>query len=154
MSFILPAEEMDARRLVPALRKDDVEEVHATLGPEVDIEKTLIQCLRDSDAAWSAFTPEGMVGVLFGVRTMSTGAGCIWLLGSDAINAHYREFLRQCRPIIADLNKRWPVLWNLVYANNPQRLRWIRWVGCELVRFHPEWGPMKAPFFEFERRLR
>ncbi len=58
-----------------------------------------------------------------------TGKGTPWMLASTAIEAAQVPFLRACRPVVAEMRRRYPELANVVHAENHVAIRWLRWVG-------------------------
>lgn len=75
--------------------------------------------------------PEIMLGV---VRdgTILSGRGVIWLLGTDAVVDHARDFLRISRPACRDFLSRYPIMWNYVDERNVVAWRWLEWLGADI----------------------
>lgn len=68
---------------------------------------------------------DGKVVCLFGV---SNGLHP-WLLASDDLLRHRREFLRASRAWVEGVRREYPVLYNWVGADNVLAIRWLRWLG-------------------------
>ena len=79
----------------------------------------------------------------------STSGGCVWLLGSDELLKHRREFLRRSKEIINDLHVRYGKLWNAVWAGNTEHIRWLEWCGFTVHR--PPFYFNKQPFLSFHK---
>jgi hypothetical protein len=140
----------DAAIVSERLRDADRREVRASGGDPllslqagVSQSRPAITCLVDG-------TPE----VIFGVVPGGPSTGYVWLLGSDAIVRHRTHFLRLSGTWVSIFHERYPVLTNVVDERNTVHLRWLRWLGFEFIRRHPDWGPERRPFIEFKREVR
>lgn len=60
------------------------------------------------------------------------GIGAPWLLGTDAVEKHQRQFLRRSLEWRSELLKRYLILRNFVHAENKVSIRWLKWLGFEL----------------------
>jgi hypothetical protein len=135
---IRPATFRDALTLV--LRRADREEVEALSGR--DPRAVLVESVERSTYAWAGLA-DGNLVCLFGVcpMTLVGVTGVPWLLGSDAVCAYSRPFLRRNRAFVHAMLKEYPVLRNVVDARNAVSIRWLRWLGFTLG----EPMPMGAP---------
>lgn len=70
-----------------------------------------------------------------------------WLLGSDRILAHWREFARRSRTELDRLRRGRP-LSNHVDARNIVHVRWLRWLGAQILPAEP-YGLRRLPFYPF-----
>lgn len=145
---IRPATMDDARRLV--LRRADREEIDALTGR--DPQAMLAESVARSASAWAG-RADGALVCLFGVVPVSlTGVtGIPWLLGSDAVAAYGRPFLRRNRAYVRAMLRDFPVLANVVDARNAVSIRWLRWLGFTLGTPQPM-GIKGLPFIPFEMR--
>lgn len=138
----------DAVDLAPRLRRSDVEEIWAASasGPNDAL-------LRAVEAGGWAGTVDGQVEAIFGVAplTLLGGVGCIYLLGSDAIERHAVPFLRLSRRYVGAMREDYAVLTNWVDARNETSIRWLRWLGFAIMSPAP-FGPFGLPFHRFEMR--
>lgn len=141
----------DVELLAPKVRKADQDEIYAAFG--VDVVTGLQMSFDLSTHAWSGEI-DGELICLFGVgpRSILTGNGSPWLIGSDEIEKHSRLFLRNCRPIVQDMLNSYPTLTNWIDARNKTSIRWLRWLGFEIHQARP-WGYLQMPFHKFEMRL-
>ena len=89
--------------------------------------------LRKSALAWVGII-DGRPEVMWGVRDLNvlTSTAAPWLLGTDAVETHYRVFLRQSVDWRDQLLQRYAVLRNVVDDRNEVSKRWLRWMGFEL----------------------
>lgn len=74
--------------------------------------------------------------------------GIPWMLTSNLVNVHYREFLRAAPILLNDMKKEAVVLINMVDARNKISIKWLKWMGFEIhnpVPFGPD-GMLFHPF--------
>jgi hypothetical protein len=71
---------------------------------------------------------------MFGVADLNilTGLGAPWLLGTDAVDRNYRQFLRRSLSWREQLSQRYDVLRNFVDDRNEVSKRWLEWMGFTL----------------------
>ncbi|MHB0785575.1 phage protein Gp13 family protein [Bradyrhizobium sp. 5.13L] len=110
------------------MRKADRDEIAAASGKSPA--EALAFSLRKSSQAWTAII-DGRPEVMFGVADLNilAGVGAPWLLGTDAIDRHFRQFLRRSVSWRDQLLRRYPVLRNFVDDRNVVSIRWLRWLG-------------------------
>lgn len=142
-----PATPDDAALFAPRLRESDRREIVGLMGEE--IEQGLRRSIAESE--WAVVASIGGEPVYVSGKSMfPTGAGCPWLVGTDLIAQHRREFLRTTRLLTARMVSESPLLINLVAAENETSIRWLRWLGFDVRDDNPivvrEGG---LPFFIF-----
>lgn len=149
--YVRPATQDDVNLLAPNLRQADILEckLNAGLEPGDALQMGLDLSAEVHSIMSAAGKPLGMFGV---GRTVMKGVGCVWMLASDRLIDYKWQFLRDSRKWVDHLHTDWPVLWNYVYAKNELHLKWLRWLGFELLKLHPRYGAGQAPFFEFVRK--
>lgn len=127
------------------LREADRQELSAGSGETPA--QAITRGLEASCESWTILAPEGPIA-MFGVCPLVTGCAAVWLLGSDGIKTHYREFARRSQGIFDDLADRYGLLTNLVHPENTLHLRWLQWLGCEFgtATAHPVSGEPFIPF--------
>lgn len=132
------------------MRRADVEEIKAASGksPREALEFSLD---RSNEAYTILF--DGEPAAMFGVGWVNiiNGIGAPWLLGTDAIEANYRHFLRGSKWWIAQLTNRYDVLCNVVDDRNTVSKRWLRFLGFEFSEPFIL-GVERRPFRKFELR--
>ena len=135
----------DAAMVAGAMRAADVRELwrvaHYTPAHATEA------ALQVSDEAWCG-TVDGVPACLFGLA-WGPGFRVPWLLGTDAVAANGRAFLRLNRPVVARWRAAWPSLRNMVDAENAVAIRWLEWLGARIGAPEP-WGVERAPFRPFE----
>lgn len=148
MIEIVPARACHLRRLAEVMRQADRDEIEARSG------RTPLGALMGSYRASSmcrVVLIDGKPEVIFGVGTLNVlaGVGSPWLLGSDAVWQHRKEFMRQSRVWLRQLSARYQVLRNVVDCRNAASIRWLGWLG---FRFSQPFDHRGRPFMLFEMR--
>jgi len=151
MFRIIPSTEEHALIIAPRMRGADVEEVRAASG------RTPVGALLYSlDRSDFAYTVEfdGVPETMFGCGTIDliNRVGAPWLLGTDALERHYRHFLRGSRYWSAEMAARYSMLRNIVDDRNAVSKRWLEWMGFKLSEPRPM-GYEKRPFRIFEMKV-
>ncbi len=145
------ATDAHALDMAPRLRAADREEVAASSG------RSPLEALRYSLAASShavsALDPVGRVVCMFGVGVVDLmgGVGAPWLLGSDLMADHRREFARRSRAYLPLMLAHYPNLENAVDARHVEAIRWLEWLGFTIGDPKPI-GRSGAMFRPFEMR--
>jgi hypothetical protein len=113
------------------MRQADVDEVWASSRSTPH--HALMSSLDQSQQAWTALF-DGQPEVMFGVADLNilTSTGAPWLLGTDAVVTHRRQFLRRSVWWRGKLLERYEVLKNFVHDDNVLSKRWLNWLGFTL----------------------
>ncbi|WP_313609244.1 hypothetical protein [Rhizobium sp.] len=136
--------------IAPRMREADKEEVFAAVGRGPA--SALLHSLRRSDFAYTVEfdgIPETMFGC--GTTNIIANVGAPWLLGTHAIEAHYRHFLRGSLYWVREMRQRYKLLQNVVDDRNEVSKRWLEWMGFTLSEPHP-FGYEQRPFRIFEMK--
>lgn len=148
--FVYPAHADDIGWIAERMRKADVEEIRAASGK--DPREALEYSLDRSNEAYTVVF-DGEPAAMFGVGWINilNGIAAPWLLGTDAVEANYRHFLRGSRWWIERLKGRYLLLTNVVDDRNVVSKRWLQWMGFTL---HEPFilGVERRPFRKFELR--
>ena len=148
---VRPARMSDAQALAPRLREADRMEIRARSGadPRVALESGI----RRSRPCCALLDDAGQVLALFGVSPYPGIAafGVVWMLGSDALVARRAMFLRTAKFCIAQLHRRYPMLGNVIDARNTVHIRWLQWMGFEMLQRVECFGVEQRPFIAFRR---
>lgn len=128
---IIPAAMDHVAPIAERMRPADVAEVLASSGKSPH--EALMFSLTGSSQAWTAAL-DGQPEVMFGVADLNilTGLGAPWLLGTDAVERNYRQFLRRSLSWREQLSERYSVLRNFVDDRNEVSKRWLSWMGFTL----------------------
>lgn len=70
-------------------------------------------------------TPIGMCGTV----PVTESTARVWLLGTGAINANFRPFLRACKPVIKVLQDSFEEIENFVPVDHHETIMWLSWCG-------------------------
>jgi hypothetical protein len=147
---VIPATSDHLQFIADNMRKADVDELMAMSGstPQEAIEKSL----GSSDWCFVGLADEVPM-CAFGVGTVSllSRVGVPWLLGTKAIETHYRAFARGSVMWRDYMKARYDMLVNAVDARNTLSKRWLMWLGFTLSEAVPM-GVSKLPFHPFELR--
>ena len=92
----------------------------------------------------------GRVMCIWGVGKISylSKEGIPWMLTSDLVDKHYREFLRQGPKLVENIKKEAVVLINMVDTRNRKSIKWLKWLGFTIHDPVP-FGPDKMLFHPF-----
>ncbi|WP_112953551.1 hypothetical protein [uncultured Agrobacterium sp.] len=136
--------------IAPRMREADREEVFAAVGRGPA--SALLHSLERSDFAHTVLfddVPELMFGC--GTTNILTRTGAPWLLGTDALERHARDFLRGSLHWVAEMRQRYTLLQNVVDDRNVVSKRWLQWLGFTLSDPQP-FGYEQRPFRIFEMK--
>ena len=148
MRIIEPA---DAAWIAPHMRGIDILEAWHLTGIEAE------QALRMTIAA----TPEPVAGWIDGKlvaawgvipRTIACRTGIPWLVATDAMEGVWMSFLTLSEAELEEVAEGYDVLTNFVWVENEKAIRWLQWLGFEMVET-VYMGAEHAPFYRFEKRI-
>lgn len=142
----------DLVHIAANLRLADANELRATHGDDVDIRHRLIQSVKASEEAFTAFTAYGEPMAVFGVAPISLlgGEGCPWMLGTNTMLRYGRELVTLGRAHADRWNCKYPLLYNYVDARNLRSIAWLRRTGFNILKAEPR-GAQGLPFHRLER---
>lgn len=145
---IVPATYEHAQKLVPRLRKGDLQEIAAATGASP--EDALVSSVASSVVSW-AWLCNGRVLALFGVAPYPgrPGVGVPWLLGAKGIEKHKVFFVRRSREYVRLMLEQFPVLENWVDSRNTPSIQWLAWCGFHFAEVRPFFGIQRLPFIRF-----
>lgn len=148
MIEIVPARPSHLRRIAAVMRQADRDEIMAASGRSPL--SALSFSFRNSRMCWVALV-DGKPEVIFGAGDVNFlgGLGAPWLLGSEAVWKHRREFMRMSGHWRDQLLERYSILRNVVDCRNTASIRWLGWLG---FRFSPPFDLRGNPFMLFEMR--
>lgn len=128
---IIPAGTDHIASIAARMREADRIEVMASSGSSPH--HALMNSLEYSDRAFTALV-DGRPEVMFGVASLNvlTATGAPWLLGTDAVVAHQRQFLRRSLCWKEKLFEGYETLMNFVHDDNVVSKRWLTWMGFKL----------------------
>jgi hypothetical protein len=147
---VVPATLEHIQELAVTMRQADRDEVIAQTGSHPSI--VLGMTFGSADVAWAGLV-DGAVACVFGVCPsdhMSSEIGVPWLIGSDLIVQHQKRFLRENKKYVGEMHDLYPILENYVDYRNTVAIRWLKWLGFDILATEPH-GPFKMPFHPFRR---
>ena len=142
----VPATIAHAEAMIGRLRSGDAAEVEAFGLSQRD---ALLESVNVSLFALAALE-DGVPIALFGVAAddMMGSTGRPWMLTTAEVERHKKQFLRDSRHWIENVQVMYPSLENWVDARYERAIRWLRWLGFTI---HPaaSYGLLGADFHHF-----
>ena len=139
---VAPATEAHAEQLAADLRPEDAAEMMASHG--LAPLEGLRMAVRSSSSANAVLSGERVVA-LFGVAPMTPDAASVWMLTGRLAKRLSVTLTRTMAVELRKLVDAWPVLFNMVWAQNKLALRWVRSLGFEVLDPVP-FGVSGEPF--------
>jgi hypothetical protein len=132
--YIRPSIQSDVEYLAVRLRHADVEELAASGWTPYD---SLSYGLHKGRVCFTMLDPCGLPLGMVGVCPSHEfeDFGVVWLLGTDEIATHQKRFLRQSRPVLAELYQLtgYRAFYNRTYYKNKLHHRWLKWLGFTFI---------------------
>lgn len=138
------------RYIAETMREDDKAEILLASG-ESPIE-ALEAGVEMSDYIAMAVingTPCSIFGLV--VKNLLCGSGVPWLLSSEAVLSHKRQFLLQSQSVLSSMLDVCSELMNYVHVDNGFSIRWLQRIGFTLEDPEP-YGVSGALFHKFYMR--
>jgi len=144
------ATKRDAVDLAPRLRQADLDEIKAC--SDRDPLEALLRSVHHSRDPKAGLV-DGEVVCIFGVASESLVSvnGSPWLLASDGLVTSAKHFLKMSRGYMNALKKDYIYLTNFVDARNKHAIRWLQWLGFEILPTQA-YGPYGLMFHPFEMK--
>lgn len=150
--FVL-ASERDAFYIAGHLRQADQDELKASLGDDVDIEKVLCDAVKTSgDLCWTALDESQTPVMLFGASRITDEIGSPWLLGTSDMSKYKKALVRDMKRYIARGHDRYAILMNRIDARNTKTIKWLECLGFQIEEPIPH-GPYDMPFHLFHSEV-
>ncbi len=144
---VVPTELSHIEELSHTMRSADVRECWAAnhYAPYDALKHSLYHTNRPLTGLYN-----GSVMCIWGVGKIThlSKEGIPWMLTSNLVDTHYREFLMRGKSLIIDMKKEAVILLNMVDARNRKSIRWLKWLGFTVhdpVPFGPD-GMLFHPF--------
>jgi len=137
----------DIGYLATNLRESDAREIAATSGGSPFA--AVSRCVYRSDRAWAGEIGGELmfIGGVSHANFMSPRRSP-WLLGTPALDANPRPFLRYCREKMPEIRRAFPHLENFIDARSERTIAWLRWLGFTIHPAEP-YGILRRPFHRF-----
>ncbi len=144
---VVPAVAAHVAELAPRLRGADRREIRAAFGRPA--EAILRAGFRNSRRCWTVLASRRPVA-MFGVgRRPQPRVGTAWLLASEEFGRFRGQLRREGPYWVEVLMAGHDVLANFVMAENRVAIRWLTWLGFELLVLHRGAGFGGEDFWEF-----
>ena len=152
MAILRPSLLTDVAVVAENMRKEDVAEVKAQTG--ACPKGGLLYAYFMSKPCLTTVSRHGHLMSMGGVVPEGENIGRIWLLGCQSMfddPIDKRWFLRSSKKTLAEMQRLYPLLFNMVDARNEVHVKWIDWLGFTFIKKHLNWGPESQMFYEFVR---
>ena len=84
--------------------------------------------------------------LIAGCPTQLPEYGVVWLLSSDELYKHTRQFLKECPYWVAQMSQGYEYVYNFVDQRNWKTLKWLQFLGFEVKEKIEQYGHGKLPF--------
>ena len=145
-NYVRKAELKDALELAPKIRKGDRQEIMASNGA-TPLEALVIP-FTEKGKIYSIIgtKSEGVIGMFGSVPSKEKGYGVVWLLSSEDLFKHLKQFIKECPKWVADMSKDYEHVYNFVDERNWKSLKWLQFLGFEPKQKIGDFGIGKMPF--------
>lgn len=146
-NYVRPAVLADVLELAPKMRTADREEIKASHG-KTPLESLVIPFTFKKSETYTIIgtTNEGIVG-MFGVTpTKDLEYGTAWLLSSEDLFKHTKQFIKECPYWVSKMSKGYTYIYNWVDRRNWKSLKWLQFLGFEPKEEVKQFGVGKLPF--------
>jgi hypothetical protein len=127
VAYVRDAQLADVLVLSKTMRKADREEIMASNG--VSALEALVTPFTVKEAMNFSIIgtgDEGVVGMFGCVPSVDPQYGCAWLLQSDKLLTHRKQFLKECPYWVAKMGEGYDYLYNFVDKRNWVSLKWLQ----------------------------
>ena len=128
----------DAHKLAPKMRKADREEIKAAHN-STPLNALLFPFTQLKHKTFTIIgtEKEDVIG-MFGVVPCETkDYGIAWLLSSEELLNHTRQFLRECPKWVNEMSKDYKYLYNYVDERNIVAIKWLQFLGFKVIETLP-----------------
>ena len=146
-NYVRPAKLEDSLQLAPKIRKGDRQEIMASDGAS-PLEALVIPFTQKNAKIYSIIgtKSEGVIGMFGSSPTKEKGYGVVWLLSSEALFKHTKQFIKECPKWVNDMSKGYKYVYNFVDERNWKSLKWLQFLGFEPKTKIGDFGIGKMPF--------
>jgi hypothetical protein len=124
---------LHAHAIAPLMRAADLAELDAH---GCDPLEALLRGVADS-VYCRTLLADGVPAMMWGVTQITDTVWSPWALGTDAINTDRRGFMVFSREELDRVVAKYPVLFNHVDYRNAPAIRWLQWLGFEMMEPEP-----------------
>ena len=151
MEKLIPLTKEHLPHLIEHLREWDKKELQSFR--DITVEEGLLELLED-DGSQVWVSPKGNPCVVCGVMPHQevAGMGIPYLLATEEFFEYTRLFARESKLWVQEASSKFPVLYNMVAADNIKAVRWLKWLGFTLDAKTENQGRFNIPFYPFYLR--
>lgn len=146
-AFVREAQLIDAIHLAPRLRKIDREEIKAASNVSC-LEALVTPFTCETAKTYSVVNTETdeVIGMFGSAPSGDPEYGVAWLLSSEDLYNHTKEFVKQSPHWISEMGKGYKYLYNFVDKRNWKSLKWLQYLGFEPKEQIDNYGVGNMPF--------
>ena len=137
----------DALELAPKMRIGDRQEIMASDGSS-PLESLVLPFTQKGSKIYNIVgtQSEGVIGMFGSSPVKEEGYGIVWLLSSEDLFKHTRQFIKECPKWVAEMSEDYEHVYNFVDERNWKSLKWLQFLGFEPKRKIGDFGVGKIPF--------
>ena len=133
------------------MRDQDVAEVWASSRVRPLEALTTSVAMSDKHAiAYANSVPTVVMGLV--MSDLLSGIGVPWMLGTDGVVKHKREFIKRTGPIVDEMMAQCTLLCNHVHSKNTVSIMWLHRLGFSIDYDNPVETKLGDVFLRFEMR--
>lgn len=142
----------DAAMVAKGLRKEDLGELRAIHGDDMDPVRVIEEAVRVSDYAWTVFKDDSPIGI-FGLRGFNghVMTGVAWALLTDYVDSIPLLCMRISRWVLERMHDIYPCLINMAWSGNNKSLRWLKALGFTVSEASVPCGPRGEEFYPIQK---
>ena len=146
-NYVRKAELNDALELAPKMRMGDRKEIMASNG-STPLESLVIPFTQKGAKIYSIIgtKSEGVIGMFGSTPTKEKDYGVVWLLSSEHLFRHIKQFIKECPKWVAEMSEGYEYVYNFVDERNWKSLKWLQFLGFEPKKKIGDFGVGKMPF--------
>ena len=146
-NYVRPATIKDAIQLAPKVRKADREEIRASNGiSPLEALVTPFSIDKSKNYTIVGTFNEGVIGMFGACPTKDTAYGVAWLISSEDLFKHTKQFMKECPYWISQMGNGYEYLYNWIDRRNWKSMKWLQFLGFEPKDEMKQYGVGKLPF--------
>ncbi|AXH68349.1 hypothetical protein HTVC048P_gp40 [Pelagibacter phage HTVC048P] len=146
-NYVRPAILADTLELAPKVRIGDRKEIMASDGV-TPLEALVLPFTEEKAQIYSIIgtKDEGVIGMFGSSPTKLKEYGVVWLLSSEKLFKHTKQFIKECPYWVSKMSKDYKYVYNFVDERNWKALKWLQFLGFEPKEKIGTFGVGKMPF--------
>ena len=137
----------DALELAPKMKAEDRAEILASNNASPL--RALVEPFTIEDSKIYSIIgtkDEGVIGMFGSCPSQVPEYGVVWLLSSNDLYKHTRQFLKECPHWVTEMSEGFEYVYNFVDKRNWKTLKWLQFLGFEPKEEIKQYGHGKLPF--------